>query len=247
MPVTFRTEQFEGPLDLLLQLILQEELDISQVSLSKVADQYVAHVKSAKGKIPPEELADFLVIAAKLVFMKSRLIMPSLMDEELDDGPDLASQLRLYRMFMDAATKIDRQWNEGHVSFGRERRPVRTLEASFSPPPGITVEAMRETMQRIIVRLTPIVRLPQAAVKRVVRIQDKIAELAKRLRSKSKFHFSHFVKGAADKQERVVSFLALLELVKQRVVKVEQEDLFEEIEIAAHDLDRLADLKIEFV
>jgi len=247
MSVTFRIDRFEGPLDLLLQLILQEELDISKVSLSKVADQYVAHVKSAKGKIPPEELADFLVIAARLVFMKSRLIMPSLADEELDDGPDIASQLRLYRMFMDAATKIDRQWNDGHVSFGRERRPVRTLEASFSPPPGITVEGMRETMQRIIARLTPIVRLPQAAVKRVVRIQDKIAELAKRLRSKSKFHFSHFVKGAADKQERVVSFLALLELMKQRVVKAEQEDLFEDIEIAAHDLDRLADLKLEFV
>jgi len=245
--LTFRTEKFEGPLDLLLQLILQEELDISQVSLSKVADQYVAHVKSAKGKIPPEELADFLVIAAKLVFMKSRLIMPCLVEDIVEDGPDLASQLRLYRRFMHAASELNERWDAGRISFARERKPVRTLEASFSPPPGITVQSMKEAMERVIARLTPIVRLPQAAVKRVIRIQDKISELAKRLRSKSKFHFSHFVKDAKDKQERVVSFLALLELVKQRVVKVEQEDLFEEIEIAAHDLDRLADLKIEFV
>lgn len=247
MSVTFRIDHFEGPLDLLLQLVLREELDISEISLATVADQYVAHVRSAKGKIPPEELADFLVIAARLVFMKSRLIMPSLLDEAEDEGPDLATQLRLYRMFMAAASKIDAQWSAGHVSYARERRPVRTLEASFSPPPGITVGAMKETMDRIIARLTPIVRMPQAAVKRIVRIQDKIAELAKRLRSKSAFRFSHFVKGAKDKHERVVSFLALLELVKQRVVKAEQEDLFEDIEIAAHDLDRLADLKLEFV
>jgi segregation and condensation protein A len=233
-------------LDLLLQLVMQEELDISEISLSKVADQYVAHIKSAKGKIPPEELADFLVIAAKLVFMKSRLIMPCLADDAVEDGPDLASQLRLYRQFMHAASELDERWNAGHVSFGRERRPVRTLEASFSPPPGITAQSMKDMMDRIIARLTPVVRLPQAAVKRVVRVQDKISELAKRLRSKSKFHFSHFIKGTQDKHERVVSFLALLELVKQRVVKVEQEDLFEDIEIAAHDLDRLADLKIEF-
>ncbi|MBD3251161.1 hypothetical protein GF380_01675 [Candidatus Uhrbacteria bacterium] len=105
---------------------------------------------------------------------------------------------------------------------------------------------MKEAMQRIIRRLTPVVRLPQAAVKRVVRIQDKISELASHLRKTSKIHFSQFTRKAKDRHEKVVSFLALLELVKQRVVRVDQEDLFEDIEIAVQDLDRLTDLKIEF-
>lgn len=246
MSVTFRTEEFEGPLDLLLQLVEREELDISEVSLSKVADQYVAHVNSAKGKIPPEELADFLVIAAKLVFMKSRLIMPSIADEEFEEGPDLASQLRLYHKFMHAAQRLDECWNANRISFPRARRVVRSLDVAFAPPAGISVSGMHGAMKQIIARLTPVVKLPEAAVKRAVRIQDKIAEFAKKLRSKTKLTFSHFVKGAKDKHERVVSFLALLELVKQRVVSVNQDDLFEDIDIAANDLERLADLKIEF-
>lgn len=246
MSLTFKVERFEGPLDLLLQLVEKEELDISEIALAVVAEQYVNHVQEHKGTIPPEELADFLVIAAKLVYMKSRLLIPSLEEEELDEGPDLASQLRLYQRFMAVATKLNQRWNEGHVSFARERKIARSLEVKFSPPERLGISELEETMRRIVARLAPVVRLPQAAIKRLVRIQDKIAELANRLRTAAKLTFSSFISKAKDRQERLVSFLALLELVKQRVVTVEQKDLFEDIDIAANDLDRLADLKIEF-
>lgn len=247
MPVTFRVERFEGPLDLLLQLVEQEELDISEISLTTVAEQYVAHVRENKGKIPPEELADFLVVAAKLVYLKSRLLMPSLEDEELDEGPDLATQLRLYQKFMGAATKLHERWNEGHVCYGRDPKPVRSLQPTFTPPPDLTNELLISVMKHVIARLKPVVKLPQAAIRRIVRIQDKIGELAQRLRNTAKLTFANFVSQAKDKQERLVSFLALLELVKQRVVTVDQQGVFEDIDIAANDLDRLADLKIEFV
>jgi segregation and condensation protein A len=247
MSVTFRVEKFEGPLDLLLQLIEREELDITEISLAGVAEQYVEYVHANKGKIPPEELADFLVVAAKLVYMKSRLLLPSLEDEELEEGPDLATQLRLYQQFMGAATELNHTWNAKRVCYGRDPRPMRSLEPKFSPPPNVAVEDLRNIMQHLIARLAPIVKLPQAAIKRIVRIQDKIAELANRLRSVAKMTFASFVSKAKDKQERLVSFLALLELVKQRVVTADQSENFEDIEIAAHDLDRLADLKIEFV
>ncbi len=247
MPAVFRVDQFEGPLDLLLQLVEKEELDITEISLAKVAEQYVEHLNANKGKIPAEELADFLVIAAKLVFMKSRLLIPSLEEEGIEEGPDLATQLRLYQQFVDAARKIEKQWNLGLVSYARERRAIRSLVKTFAPPPGVTLDVLREAMDRVIARLAPIVRLPEAAVRRIVTIQEKIADLANRLRTKTKMTFSHFLSAAKDRQERVVSFLALLELVKQRVIKADQKDLFEEIEIAAHDLDRIADLKVEFV
>jgi segregation and condensation protein A len=247
MPVTFRVERFEGPLDLLLQLVEQEELDIAEISLATVAEQYVAHVRKNKGKIPPEELADFLVVAAKLVYLKSRLLMPSLEDEELDEGPDLATQLRLYQKFMGVATKLHERWNEGHVCYGRDPKPVRSLQPTFAPPPDLTNELLISVMKHVIARLKPIVKMPQVAIRRIVRIQDKIGELAQRLRNTAKLTFANFVSNAKDKQERLVSFLALLELVKQRVVTVDQQGIFEDIDIAANDLDRLADLKIEFV
>lgn len=248
MSVTFRVESFEGPLDLLLQLIEREELDISQISLAKVAEQYVERLQANKGQIPPEELADFLVIAAKLVYLKSKLLIPELEDAELDEGPDLATQLRQYQQFMDAAKWVNDRWNEVHISYQRDRsKPMRSLEPQFSPPKGVTTDLMRQLMERVIVRLTPIVRLPQAAIKRIIRIQDKIADFARRLRLESKMTFSSFVHGSKDKQERLVSFLALLELVKQRVVNAEQEGSFEDIDIMANDLDRLKDLTVEFV
>ncbi|MBD3251618.1 hypothetical protein GF380_04170, partial [Candidatus Uhrbacteria bacterium] len=117
MSVTVQIEKFQGPLHLLLQLVEREELDISEISLSHVADQYVSHVQANKGKIPPEELADFLVIAAKLVLIKSRLIIPSLVEDVEEEGPDLASQLRLYRQFMRAAEQMNERWMQGKVSY----------------------------------------------------------------------------------------------------------------------------------
>ncbi|GMU25872.1 segregation/condensation protein A [Patescibacteria group bacterium] len=247
MSVTFRIEAFEGPLDLLLQLIEREELEITDVSLSVVADQFIQHVQAEQENILPEELADFLVIAARLVYMKSKAILPGLLDEDLEEGPDLASQLRLYQRFVSASKWIDERWNEGMVSFPREKRPLRSLETSFAPPPGVSAQTLRDVMEFVLKRLTPIVKLPEAAVRRVVTIQEKIRDLAERLRSHAKLTFSGFLKKSRDKSEAVISFLALLELVKQRVVNVEQKDLFEDISIAANDLEKLADLKIEFV
>jgi segregation and condensation protein A len=247
VPITFQTAQFEGPLDLLLQLVEKEELEISEVSLAIVADQFVQYVKEGQGKIAPEELADFLVIAAKLVYMKSKLLLPSLVDDALEEGPDLATQLRLYQQFVAASRTVNGMWESDQVSFPRERRTVRQLEPSFVPPRDLTTTAMRELMQAVITRLTPIIKLPQAAMQRVMTIQDKIASLAQKLRTHASFRFSSVLRQAKDKGERVVSFLALLELVKQRVVKVAQTDLFDDIDVAAHELDRLADLQLEFV
>lgn len=247
MPVTFQTAKFEGPLDLLLQLVEQEELAITEVSLAAVAEQFVGYVREQKGKIPTEELADFLVVAAKLVYMKSKLLLPSLAGEELDEGPDLATQLRLYQQFVAASRQIDKMWTSDRVSFPRERRAVVSLERTFSPPPGVTTGIMQEFMQAVIDRLTPIKELPKAAIQRVITIQDKISELADRLRKHASFTWSSFWGRSKDRSEKVVSFLALLELVKQRVVNVTQQDMFEDIDIAANDLDRLASLKLEFV
>lgn len=233
MAVSFKIEHFEGPLDLLLQLVEQEKLDISHISLAAVADQFVVHMQSASS-IPIEEMADFLVVAAKLVYLKSKLLMPEIQDVELDEGPDLETQLRMYREFVKVSHKIDVLWRSKLRSYARTKRIFRQQEVKFAPPPEVTQDLMRETMNRIILRLTPLLRLPKAAMQRVVSVQEKIKLLFTHVREKARMTFSSFVGRSATKTEAVACFLALLELVKQRFVRVSQTDLFDDIDIENH-------------
>jgi len=244
VPLSFKIEYFEGPLDLLLQLVEQEELDISTLSLAAVADQFVQHVNN-RPDLPLEELADFLVVAAKLIYLKSKLLLPSLYDQELEDGPDMETQLRTYREFVRASRIIDRLWRSNVRSFVRVRRPVKFTNVVFSPPSGITTIILRETMMRVIVYLEPRITLPKAAVERVVTIQEKITQLFAHIQKTARITFSQFLGNRASKPETVASFLALLELVKQRFVHVSQESLFHEISIKAHPDPPAADPFVE--
>lgn len=244
MPVQFKIEHFEGPLDLLLQLVEQEQLDISTVALATVADQFVGYVNEHPN-IPLEELADFLVVAAKLVYMKSKLLLPSLYDQDLEEGPDLETQLRTYREFVRVSREIDQLWKSNAESFVRTRRVVKQTEVIFAPPPEVTTDILRDVMTRVILRLTPLLKLPQAAVERVVTIQEKISQLFSRIKEKATVSFTQFLGNTSSRPEAVASFLALLELVKQRFVRVSQQSLFHDIDIEAHPEPPAADPFVE--
>lgn len=233
MQLSFKVESFEGPLDLLLQLVEKEELDISTVSLAKVAEQFVTYVRSHP-TIPLEELADFLVVAAKLIYLKSKLLLPNVYDEELEQGPDLETQLRLYREFVAASKGIDRLWRAGNRSYGRAKPILRIEEGLFSPPPDVDASVLALLMKRLVARLEPPTKLAERLVEKVVSVQEKIEDLFTRIRTQAKMVFSDFVTKSTSKSEAVASFLALLELVKQRAVLVSQSSLFHDIEIMAH-------------
>ena len=233
VPVLFQVEQFEGPLDLLLQLVEQQKLDISQVSLAKVADQFVEYVHGSE-RIPLEEMADFLVIASKLVYMKSKLLLPDLSVQEMEEGPDLETQLRTYKAFVEASRAIDVLWKQGLRSFPRAKPSILKAEIGFRPPQQFGIVQMHELMLRVIARLVPQKALPQAVIQRIVTVQEKIGQLYRHIRSHAKASFTAFVGSAATKQEAVATFLALLELVKQRFLVVSQEQLFQDIAIESH-------------
>jgi segregation and condensation protein A len=236
-------EHFEGPLDLLLQLVEQDELEISKLSLANLADQFVQYMNAQA--VPPEELADFLVIASKLVYMKSQLLLPGFSDQELEEGPDLESQLRQYQLFVAAARQLDAIWLSGRRSFARGTSPMRRREVKFVPPPNVDMETLKGIMQRVIARLEPIINLPKAAVRRAVSLHDRIRDLFTRIKKHATMTFHSFLKDATHKEEAVVSFLALLELIKQRFVTVDQQDIFRDIDIKlnpdAPENDPLAD------
>lgn len=230
-------------MDLLLQLVEQNELEISKISLASVADQFVKYMQASP--VPPEEMADFLVVASKLVYMKSQQLLPDFSDQEMEEGPDLEAQLRQYQMFVAAARQIDVIWKSGKRSFAHGLVTTRRREIKFVPPNNADSQTLLDIMKRLIARLDPIVNLPKVAVKRAVSLHERIRELFTRIQQHAKLTFHTFLKGAQHKEEAVVSFLALLELIKQRFVTVDQQDLFNDIAITlnpeAPDRDPLAE------
>lgn len=225
MPYLVKLEKFEGPLDLLLSLIEQEELSITDISLAKVTDGYLTILRSAK-KIQPEELADFLVIAAKLILIKSRILLPGLEAEE--EGPSLEAQLKLYKDFVEASRVIDGMLKKKRFMFGRAK-PFIEQVPEFSPPPKITASTLQAAFMNVIKALEPIFNLPRAAVERAISIQEKIGHLRTMILDRVAVRFGEILKGTKSRTEAIVSFLALLELVKQRVVEVKQDALFHDI------------------
>src|SRR3989344_9196200 len=123
MPVTVKLEKFEGPLDLLLQLIEREDLLISEVSLSSVTDQYLRAIRATK--VPPEDLADFLLVAAKLLLIKSRILLPQIDLGLEEEGIPLDVQLRMYKEFVEAAKIIAAKIKKKQFASVREKPPFQ--------------------------------------------------------------------------------------------------------------------------
>lgn len=228
MPYTIRLEKFEGPLDLLLQLIESQELDITEISLAQVAEQYIEYLASQAERIDPEELADFLVVAAKLLLIKSRVLLPSLHFEEEEGVRDLEHQLKIYKEYLEASRVIHKIILKKNFSFTRERMAILEKKA-FYPPPGLDPKKLKKAFIEILQEIEQVVRLPQESIKKVISIQEKIQEIRKMIFKKVSIGFRDLLQKTKSKTEAVVTFLALLELVKQRLVIVTQEGTLEEI------------------
>lgn len=231
MSYAVKLESFEGPLDLLLQLIENEKMEITSVSLLQVTEPFVNHVRQNHGLIPPEDLADFLIVAAKLVYLKSKALLPTLHDPTLEDGPDLETQLRLYKAFVEASSKLAELEKLGRSSYARTYRPMKQEGPIFTPPEGVTSQMLQELYRQAIRRLEPLMALPKASVERAITIEQQIEALRHRVSKLMRSSFHRFLTEAKDKHEMVVSFLALLELVKQRIVQVDQEAHFSDIRL----------------
>ncbi|MBI4090763.1 MAG: segregation/condensation protein A [Candidatus Komeilibacteria bacterium] len=223
----FSVEQFEGPLDLLLKLIEDEKLDITTISLAKVADQYLAYLQEQEEVLPAEEIADFLVVAAKLIYIKSKYLLPSLELEE-EEG-DLEQQLKIYREYYQASKVIHKMIGKKKFSYVRSVPLKLPREQHFSPPQHLTTHALADAFKLVIGKLEVIIRLPKIFLKNTISIREKIQSLKDAI-ERGIFHF-HRLYDKTNKQDIIVSFLALLELVKTRHVAVEQTAMFSEITI----------------
>jgi len=227
---TTKLEKFEGPLDLLLQLIEAADLDITEVSIADVAEQFMAYLAAVEEK-NPEELADFLVVATKLLLIKSRVLLPNVVLDEEGDGDDLARQLKMYKEYLDASKKIEQILLDKNILFAREKIPL-DIEAVFNPPKNLTAEKLKILLTGLISDMEPFIRLPQKALERAVSIKEKIEQIRNKILNKINTSFSELVGDSKNRTDLIVTFLGLLELVKQRTIVVKQDKMFDDISVS---------------
>ncbi len=231
-----KLRQFEGPLDLLLSLIEQRQLNITEIALAEVTEQFLQHIKQLE-KIDPTVLADYLAIAAKLLVIKSKAILPTLEieEEEEDAGFDLESRLLLYKQFKEAAKYLKHLDNKRKQSFTRSLQFEQRM--NFYPDPNVSPETLHNSILRVLNALKELDALPKAQIKEAISIQEKINQLRNFLESQVETKLSDLLKSAKNKSEVIITFLALLELIKQKILTVNQEAMFADIAIKKYHPD----------
>jgi len=228
-----KIEQFAGPFHILVGMLEKEKLPITEVSLSKVTEQYLEAINSSgDGQSDPYILADFLVVAAKLVYLKSKALLPVFEEEEDENGTiSLEDQLRMYKAYYDASKVIDKMLRATNISFTREKLAI-DIDVIFNPPHNLTMSKMRDIFAKVVEVLEPIVKIPKKVVQRVMSLRDKINNIRNHILEKVNSSFFELTGGGKNKVDSILTFLALLELVKQRVIHVDQEGLHGDIKIA---------------
>ncbi len=233
MVYTIRQEKFEGPLDLLLELIQKQELSINEISLARVTDEFIGYLKELQkeGRADQEILAEFLVIASQLLLIKSRSLLPQFQasPEEEESIAELESRLAEYQRLKELAKELGELAKGGQKSFAREA--FAGTEVVFYPPKKFTVELLAKTFVAVLDAIPKVTKLVEEKMKRVISLEEKIRELQSFLQAKVERAFSEIVSGAKEKVEIIISFLALLELAKQKLISIDQKGLFEEIRI----------------
>ncbi len=196
-----------------------------------MTDEYLKRMETVK--VPVEELADFLLVASRLIYLKSRELMPYLMrDEEAEEGIDeLEEQLRVYKEFVEASKKLEERFGKATM-MARPYVRVKQLEPVFLPPPSLNVAGLFEAYKNVTKRLEPFFALQETSMERIKSVEERIEEMKGALETRARVSFSEVVRGARSKMEVVVSFLALLELLRRQVVSVEQKGAFGEIELS---------------
>lgn len=238
---------FEGPLDLLLQLIERAELDITAVSLAMVTDQFLAHINQL-AENAAEEISEFLVIAAKLIQIKSEALLPRPPEREKDSddpGVSLIHQLLIYKQFKEISYWLQGREDKGLRSYLRIAPPPKIEERLDLS--NITLENLIQAAEEILqeeqgkLGLDSVIKAPR------ITIREKIALISRNLKKDEISSFNSILGASATRLDIVVTFLALLELIKRYQVAVFQDSIFSDIKIKPlNEFDENVEFEMEF-
>jgi segregation and condensation protein A len=241
------TPVYEGPLDLLLRLIEDAQLDITTLALAQVTDQYLSYLANLENH-DADEVSAFLVIASRLILIKSNSLLPRppvISHEEMLDSEALAQQLIRYRRFKQIAAWFQHREDADLHSYLRVAPLPIKVDAKLDLA-GITIKDLGEAAWAIfqgksnLVDLSSVISLPR------ITLRQKIQMIIHKLKISRSLSFSAIL-DSGSRQEVVVTFLALLELIKRQFIKVQQQSLFGDIELQSiGELDHAAEGDLEF-
>jgi segregation and condensation protein A len=223
------TPIYEGPLDLLLQLIERAELDITQVALAQVTDQYLEHIKAIT-TLPAEEVSAFLVIAAKLVQIKSEALLPrppTHTEEEEDVGADLARQLQEYKRYKKVAEGLAERQSARLHTYLRLSPSPKVIHGRMDLG-GVDILdivaaarlAFAQAEQAVLPTLSEVIAAP------TISVRQKIHRITSLLRERGQIGFHATLDNVHSRLDVIVTFLAMLELIKRHWISVQQDKLF---------------------
>ncbi|MEK7100959.1 MAG: ScpA family protein [Patescibacteria group bacterium] len=224
-----RTHVYEGPFGLILDLIEKRKLSVNELSLAQVTDDYIQFVRG-QGQFPMEEAAQFIGTAATLLLIKSKSLIPELelSGEEEEDVDDLKKRLAEYERVREYAREVARLY--GH--YVMVEAGVRVPEPFFAPSRDLTLPNLTEALEGALAALEKAQeKLPEARVRTLVSIEEVMDTLLTRVQRAMTLSFKEFSGDKTERVEVIVSFLALLELVKQGAVDALQHESFSDISI----------------
>ena len=193
------TEQFTGPLDLLLQLVEKKNLEITEISLAQVTQDYMNYAGD-QTLVRPDELADFLVIASTLFLIKSKSLLPTLELEigEQEEILDLENRLQMYKIYKEQGIKMYEIWNKRSYLF--TRLPWKDTEVKFSPPKNISVSSLSGSFKRVLEFFEEEIPLEEKKIVRIVTLKQRIKELVQKLTHGKDYNLGELV---PDKNKRI--------------------------------------------
>ena len=235
-------EAFSGPLDLLLRLIEDRKLHISEISLVEITDDYIKYLEKIK-EYSLETSSDFVLTASILMLIKSKSLLPTLdlSREEEQSIEDLEKRLVEYQKIKELSRHIQKRFAKNFIFF---REPNNKKEIIFSPDESITSKNLLVSIKDVLKKIPKQFSPPKAIVDKVVSLEEVIENLGERIRHSISLSFKQF-SGLENKKEitkeekinAVVSFLAMLELVKQGVLAVKQDINFGDINMENQNFD----------
>lgn len=231
-----RLDIFEGPLDLLLYLIKKDEVDIQNISIERITRQYLDYIDTFK-MLNIDLASEFIVMAANLMYIKSRTLLPKSVQppeedvEEDDPRWELIRQLIEYKKFKDAAGFLSRKETEQADYFAHVPEKVAVpVEDGPEPLPDVNIFDLIRAFQNVLKRFEEANDLGDIVDDRFT-VADKIDYLLAEMQPGSSVQFTSLFKEASSKAEVIVTFLAVLELMKMNQFRIRQDHILGEIEV----------------
>jgi len=242
MAYELQVGEWSGPLEKLLELIEAEKLDVSEVSLAKVTDGFLRYLEAFKQsgeeqgfRMDLRVLADFIAIASRLIFLKSKYLLPglTLTEDEEAEIKDLEERLKIYRELKPAIKHINTLWSESHMSYSRpyflgKGTGLAAGQSVFYPGTKLDLESMHVALGGIFETVKTFELETETIREKIITLEEKITEVMDRVKKEGDMQFKH-LSGEKSRAEMIVVFLAILHLAREQLVLLEQLDNFSDI------------------